>query len=829
MTKGLEFRHPVRYGKYFDCAGRKSIIMGTEEGKFEVWVYPVKICSGLQFFIKNEDLVYPVPLCNYAEEIIIKPSGVEIVFCGDLFNINLKLYAPVEEGGIVLIVEPDFSIPHTLLTGFIPQLKPMWPHGIGGQYITCPDELDGFLISEGEKEYNGVICSPGAKPVKSSPAHELPSDLVFLELKQYKDRKIPVVIAGGVLSREKTFAVSKKLIKGHENYYSETVRHFENICTNYTSVHSSDGRVDCAFEWAKVAFDRCIVTNPHLGTGLVAGLGLSGKTERPGFGWFFGGDTFINSPAITSYGDFENLKKTYRLLAGHQRDDGKMPHEISQSADMISWFDNYPYAYIHADTTPFYIISAGEYIRTSGDLEFLKESWDSVKKAYNFCRKNDRDNDGLMENTSAGLGASELGSLREGLLVDVYLASLSTKMYLEMSFLSEIMEETGLKASADILYRKSQKSLLEKFFDKKNRKIVYGISVNGDKRDEVTAWAAVPLMLNLFSYEKAVNTLNTLASYELSTDWGVRMLSCESKDYSPAAYNNGAVWPFLTGLACLAEYRYHRYFSAFDHYMQLVHQTETDSKGLSTELLSGDFFVPVSTSVPHQLFSSAPVIYTLLKGVLGMEPDAINDKISFTPHMPEKWKKINVANIPFKNCKINYSYRKYKEKVIYSICKNEDGKISAVLSPGFAPFTQCNEVLVNGISVEYKKIDYETDVHYEIFFELDKNTVIEYRIEPGIILSPEIFSPSAGSRTKNLKITDHIWFGNRYQITVEGIEGTVYQIPVCQTEYSLEIEGAELKSYTGGEKYIEIKFEKSSKYYLRKIIKFTVQNFEIRA
>ena len=38
--------------------------------------------------------------------------------------------------------------------------------------------------------------------------------------------------------------------------------------------------------------------------GLIAGHGPSGTTERPGFGWFFGGDTFINAWAISSYGMF---------------------------------------------------------------------------------------------------------------------------------------------------------------------------------------------------------------------------------------------------------------------------------------------------------------------------------------------------------------------------------------------------------------------------------------------------------------------------------------------------------------------------------------------
>ena len=42
---------------------------------------------------------------------------------------------------------------------------------------------------------------------------------------------------------------------------------------------------------------------------LVAGYGLSGAaSDRPGFGWFFGGDAFMNSWAILDYGDFERVR-----------------------------------------------------------------------------------------------------------------------------------------------------------------------------------------------------------------------------------------------------------------------------------------------------------------------------------------------------------------------------------------------------------------------------------------------------------------------------------------------------------------------------------------
>src|SRR5678816_1733775 len=67
------------------------------------------------------------------------------------------------------------------------------------------------------------------------------------------------------------------------------------------SLRSPDSLLDRAVEYAKVNLDESFVCNPDLGCGLVAGYGLSGAaSDRPGFGWFFGGDAAINSFAMSA-------------------------------------------------------------------------------------------------------------------------------------------------------------------------------------------------------------------------------------------------------------------------------------------------------------------------------------------------------------------------------------------------------------------------------------------------------------------------------------------------------------------------------------------------
>ena len=64
-----------------------------------------------------------------------------------------------------------------------------------------------------------------------------------------------------------------------------------------------DPRLDEAFAWAKVGIDKGLVTNPLLGTGLLAGFRTSGDSERPGYAWLFGRDALWATLATTAYGD----------------------------------------------------------------------------------------------------------------------------------------------------------------------------------------------------------------------------------------------------------------------------------------------------------------------------------------------------------------------------------------------------------------------------------------------------------------------------------------------------------------------------------------------
>src|SRR5947208_2766767 len=106
---------------------------------------------------------------------------------------------------------------------------------------------------------------------------------------------------------------------------------------------------------------------------------------------------------------------------------------------------------------------------------------------------------------------------------------------------------------------------------------------------------------------KAGRTITQLATHDHETDWGMRIISSKSPKYSAGGYHFGSVWPLFTGWASVGEYSYHRALPAYSNLRANALMALDGSLGHVTEVLSGDYYQPLATSSPHQIWSAAMV------------------------------------------------------------------------------------------------------------------------------------------------------------------------------------------------------------------------------
>ncbi len=811
----IELTRAARPNIYFEAVGRKSALLGKESGNFESWVFPLKLFHDARISISVEGTDNPVDFGSNVERIITRPESTTLTASNQLFTIHATFFTPIDEQGSIILLDIDTMRPLTLTVSFVPDLKPMWPGGLGGQSAAWRDDLKAFVISESRRKYNGLFGCPEATRGVATPAHQLASGALRFDIKV--DPKLarqfyyPLIIAGGIDGRQPVIDLYQRLAGSIPEQYQKTFNHYRRLREEMMSIETPETSFNLAFEWAKVALDKGVVDNPELGSGLIAGWGLAGEGARPGFGWFFGGDAAINSYAMAGYGDFDSLRAAFNLLAKYQRADGKITHEISQAAAMIKWFDEYPYAYYHAETTPFYIAAVFNLYRQSGDKKLIEELWEVLKKAYQFCIDNDTDGDGILENSKAGLGASELGSLLADLHQDIYLAATNLEASLAMRELAVLMGDPALRELAEQKCQRVSAAINELYWNQREGRYVYALRRNGQQNTELTAWTAVPMMFGQLDARRASETLVTLSSSQISTDWGTRMLSNSSPAYDPIAYNNGGVWPFLTGFVAAAEYEYRHPHSGFAHLMQLVNLTFDHALGYHPEILSGDFYRPLDESVPHQLFSSGMVITPLIRGMLGLRADAPNGILRFAPQLPAGWERLRVQNYRVGSKKLTFNItRTGFSNFRYEIEKEDDEPLKLQLAHALPPFAAITQVVVDGKKNKITTNPVTADNRFNYETTLRQRTVIEITQRGGIEIDVPHTSVRHGNRSSSLKVLEVTTFGaNRLALRIEGLAGQSYRLRTRGGHNVQEVAGGILKGQEGGWNLIEVYFPPS--------------------
>lgn len=650
---------PARPEQYMEASGRQAAFLGREDGSFEAWVYPLKVAHDVRLSFGTAAYASPIPGASLATLVDVRPEASTVRYTHAAFTVDATWFVPLSENGGVVLLDVHTSEPLTVVVQFRVDLKPMWPAALGGQYSYWDDTLEAFVAGEASRKHAALIGSPFSVKPPIAPAHNLPDAPSQFSIQITPDvaRRglVPIVITASTKGLDDAKATYAALLSKTKGLYDASFAHYRRLREEFTSIDTPDDRLDLALEWGKVALDKGFVCNPHLGCGLIAGLGPSGMSERPGFGWFFGGDTFINAWAITAYGDFTTVKQSLQSLRERQRADGKMMHELSQGAGYIKWFEDFPYGYYHADTTPLYIIAVRDYVRASGDVAFAKDIWPSMRKAYDYCVSTDEDGDGLMDNTKAGLAAVETGALRRrDVLTDVYLGATWVEAAAATAELAA-MAGDHFSSTASLAAEKARLSLNRRFLDQENRRIFFAVMKDGKGQAEHTVWPAFGLWRGVFDRGNAAvdGMLDELAGAGVGADWGARMLSMDSALYEPLSYNNGASWPFLTGWAALALYKNGRPDAAWGYLDGLADLTFLESRGYTAELFSGDRLRSVDAAVPHQLFATTGFVSTVLRGLVGLNvaPAEVRgntrlpERLVLEPQLPPGWGWLRIRNL----------------------------------------------------------------------------------------------------------------------------------------------------------------------------------------
>src|SRR5215475_1648990 len=662
---GLLIERPARTWEFLCAVGKRSAIFGNESGRVEAWVYPLKVLRDFHVTIHNDGKTIPAEAL--VRTIEARPESTTLVYAGDTFSIRETFFAPVDEAGAAIKFEVETEQPLELEVTFHRDLALEWPAAVGGTWASWNAGLNAFVFGEESRRFAAVIGSPTAREAhleyesNYSSTHE---DSFRLGATQ-KGRETKVLaIAGSIHGQAEAETTYKKLIGSYEALEKESAAYYAEYLKKTVSVELPDAQLQAAYDWSRVSLVQGLVVNPTMGTGLVAGYRTAGESQRPGFAWFFGRDAFWSTLALNSEGDFGNAKTALAFVAQFQREDGKIPHEIAQGASFVNWFKDYPYGFASADATPLYIIAMHDYVQASGDAEFAKTNWDHMWRAYQFL--NSTYADGFPKNFGIGHGWVEGGPLLP-VKSEFYQSGLAVEAKRALSELEKLVgkDDDSKKLAAE---SEKERAMLNTTYWSPDKNIFAFALDNQNKRvDEASVLATVPMWFGLVDEKNASAMISQLAGHEHQTDWGMRIISNKSANYGGGGYHYGSVWPLFTGGASVGEYRYHREQPAYANLRANSLLALDGSPGHVTEVLSGDYYQPLSTASPHQIWSAAMVISPMLRGMLGLKVDANSHTVTLAPHIPANWDRFSVTDIRIGDTSLLVDYTREEQGIVFEV------------------------------------------------------------------------------------------------------------------------------------------------------------------
>jgi glycogen debranching enzyme len=796
----------VEQDQFFDLSGRRLLVMGKErEGIAEVWSYPTRLFKNIRTGFKVGDGEWHW-LSDLDSTISVRPESLTRRYECDNAVIEEVMFAALTSPAGILHYEVDSNQQIQIVITAQTDLRLMWPlseQTTGSLRYAWDPRLHSALVTNGKGSSTAILGS------SFSPAEHLIGQFSDIDIRDNrliglptneiqvcsamrvtlppKTRRCAFVLAGSGVSMKEALLSYHSAAKNIAKLFAEQVRHYKRLLSSKLRLVTPDEEFNKSYCWSIVATDKLFAETPGLGSSFLAGYGLSSSgwdggqkvSGRPGYAWYFGRDSAWTCMAALDYGDFEKVRSVLEFLGRHQDINGKILHELTASGH--AHFDA-------ADSTPLYLVVFGRYLRASGDIAFVRQQFQTIKKALAYCFSTDTDGDHLIENTVAGHGWIEGGKLFPA-HAEHYLASCWTQALAEAAHLAESVRDHRMAAHCKRESNTVRSLLKTSFRNDETGYYSFARNRDGSYRPEKTVLPVVGMYFGTTDNDYSQRSLSEYASDKFTADWGVRIVGKDDVLFDPAGYHDGSIWPLFTGWTSLAEFRLHRPLQGYGHLLSNVLLFDQFAAGYVEEVFHGLRFQPAGVC-PHQAWSGAMILQPALEGMLGLSTNALTRSIELRPYLPPRWKKLELRNIHVADQRVTMKVkRKLGESTFsFSISSPHKSKQSSAvqlnLQPMFPLGTLIQEIWIDGKRSSWDKIIDKHESAPKVRALLKSRLQIRFKHMNGVSVVPPRPHFVTGGESKGLRIVNELWQQGAYVMTVEGLAHTEYLLDVfdpCST------------------------------------------------
>lgn len=435
---------------------------------------------------------------------------------------------------------------------------------------------------------------------------------------------------------------------------------------NHGRVTASDPRLNAWLNRSAADIEMMIAGNPE------------GAYPYGGVPWFstvFGRDGIItareclwlNPDIAQSVLKYLAETQATEYNAEQDAEPGKIIHEM-RCGEMAA-LKEIPFGryYGSIDSTPLFVMLAGDYLDRTGDRIFIQSIWPNLRAALNWIDEyGDTDRDGFVEyraKTSRGLAQQGWKDSHDAVFYDdghiaeppIALCEVQGYAYAAKLAGAKIARAFDSPEFAQQLMGQAH-DLREKF----NRDFwddelgTFVLALDGMKRKcrVKTSNAGHCLFSGIATQEYAGAIAECLLREDIFSGWGIRTLGSSELRYNPMSYHNGSVWPHDNAIVArgLARYGFHQ--PAANVFSAMLDVSETMELRRLPELFcgfhrrahsEGPTLYPVACSPQSWAAGS---VYLLIEACLGITFDAQRRSIRLDGKcLPDFLQELTIANL----------------------------------------------------------------------------------------------------------------------------------------------------------------------------------------
>jgi hypothetical protein len=252
-------------------------------------------------------------------------------------------------------------------------------------------------------------------------------------------------------------------------------------------------------------------------------------------------------------------------------------------------------------------------------------------------------------------------------------------------------------------------------------------------------------------------------------------------------YNNGAVWPFVTGFVAWAQYNYRRPWAGLPLVDALKQMTFDWARGRHPELLSGRYYRPLDTAVPQQFFASSMLLSPIINGLLGWEPDAPRQRATLTPQFPPNWTRASATKLRVGGANVGLEITQedgYLDATVSHSGPPVELELVLSLPPGAADIQRTDRHVSTPEQIEY--IVGRHDVQVPIRLTLSGGTNrVSLSWSGGLGVVPPTMRLTPGQASNGVRVLDFGVSETGWSLVVEGEADRSYDIGLVGTHVTV--------------------------------------------